>query len=97
MLSVIPEVFRCGKTEQHENVASRVVNFDHHYFMPIVYMKYECYVIMLLDKNSDDCYLRLWNKTSSLFFKRNDYLLKCRHGSRHSCPLYVSSLAYRIN
>ena len=28
-LSVIREVFRYGKKGQHENVASRVVNFDH--------------------------------------------------------------------
>ena len=37
----------------------------YHYFMPILYMKYECYVIMLLDKTLDEYYLGLWNKISS--------------------------------
>ena len=31
------------------------------------------------------------------FFNRNDNLLKCWHGSRHSCPLHVSSLADSIS
>ena len=71
MLSVIREVFRYRKKGQHENVASKSCKFclstknKYHYFMPILYMKYECYVIMLLDKTSDDYYLGLWNKVSS--------------------------------